>query len=348
MTTLDTIRLQFPKEAISSFSRNDFRISSSDKYQGQDYLYTQYEQKGLNEYGISRILVDNDKADITLSGKVLLDNYSKGISLNSIDEVFDNINKVSAFKINSNKAIDTSHILRCDYTNNIKPKYSTKDSVESFLLMRTANNTSVDVYTKRSNVGCVLDRSIKSEKRRIIFYDKHLELLLKSSSAFLNNCKSSTKVLNDFKGVLRVEQNLTSFKSMKNQFKTIDTKLLSILGSVEKPNYKVVKKVIEDSKQLDIFNESYFNESISSIFKRKGAENILRECNYDLDIVAQFLDHIQRYSTKKKQTKRSNTYKWLNYCKGVLQETLEKRFIEDNNVRPIYISTHILNLLKTA
>lgn len=348
MTTLDTIRMQFPKEALKTFSRNNDKILASDKYLGPDYLYTQYEQKGLNEYGINRILVDNDKVDITLSGKVLLDNYSKGISLDSIEQVFDNINKVSAFKIKKNKAIDTSHILRCDYTNNIKPIYTTKDSVESFLLMRTANNTNVDVYTKKSNVGCVLDRSIKTEKRRLIFYDKHLELLLKSSSAFLSNCKDSNKVLNDFKGVLRVEQNLTSFKSMKNQFKTIDTRLLSILGSVEKPNYKVVKKVIEDSKQLTIFNEPLFNESISNIFKRKGAEHILKECHYDLDIVAKFLNHIQRYSTKKDETIRSNTYKWTNYCKGVLQETLQRRFEVTKHTKPIDISTHILNLLKTA
>jgi hypothetical protein len=348
MITLDTIRMQFPKDTLKTFSRNDSRILASDKYLGSDYLYTQYEQRGLKEHGINRILVDSDKVDITLSGKVLLDNYAKGISLDSIEQVFDNINKVSAFDIDSNKAIDQSHILRCDYTQNIKPNYSLKDSVESMLLMRTANNTNVDVYTKRGNVGCVIDRSIKSEKRRLIMYDKLKELMLKSSSAFLHNCKDSAKVVNSFKGVLRIEQNMTSLKTIKKQFKTIDTRLLSVLNSLEKPNYNVLKKVIDDSKQLAIFNEPLFNESISNIFKRKGAEQILKECHYDLDIVAKFIDHVQRHSTKKDETIRSNTYKWTNYCKGVLQETLQRRFEQSHNVKPIDISTHILNLLKSA
>ena len=348
MIALDSIKIQIPNECIMSYSDNDARIHTSDKSIGGVHHYTLREQKGLKNFGIKSQTMFADKFNLHISAKVLLDDYSKGISLNTIEQAFDNISKVSLFEIDKNKAIEQGHLLTCDVTQNIKPMYDPVDCVEAMLLMKTARNTTIDTWTKRHNTGCAIDRSIKSEKRRLIMYDKIKELMLKSSRHFLFNCKDGKQVQNSFKDVLRVEQNLTSLKSMRKQFKTIDTGLLPILKSVENPNHNVLSKVMNDAKQIDIFNEIDYNMTANEFVKFKGLERILRECHYDFDMIRVLFNRMQDHLPKSHESKSRTTRRYLSQCKDVYQNLMQRKFKQVKKVTPYDISKHILELLKSA
>ena len=348
MIALDSIKLQIPNECIMSFSDNDPRMLTSDKSLGGDYLYTLREQKGLKDFGVKSQTMFADKFNLCISAKVLLDDYSKGININTIEQAFQNIKKVSAFDFNINDCIDKAEVLTCDVTQNITPEHPPLDCVEAMLLMKTARNTTVNTWTKRHNTGVEIDRSIQTEKRRLIMYDKIKELMRKSAYGFLHNCKDGKQVQNSFTDVLRVEQNLTSKKSMRTQFKVIDNNLLPMLNSVENPNHNVLKKVMTESKQLDIFNEIDYSQTINEFIKVKGIEQILKECHYDFDIVASLFNRMQKDSHKKQDSKNRSTRRYVNQFKDVYQQMMQKRFLESHHATPYQISQHILELLKSA
>ena len=70
------------------------------------------------------------------------------------------------------------------------------------------------------------------KKDRIIFYDKSIELRKDKS---LKNSGYCNKVLTDFFGVNRFEQNITSLKDIRHYYQ--NTGITEVLNSTTKANY---------------------------------------------------------------------------------------------------------------
>ena len=199
-------------------------------------------QKGYAGFGIGATKVSEDSVLLNLSAKVLLDDYLEGINQNTIAQAFENYNKVSNVMLNIDKALE-GQFLTCDSFQMIRPNYSISDCINSLTLLRTNNNFDVQLYEKQHNEGAVLTHQIKTEKRRLILYNKHKELMLKGKSKFLANCKAPAKILSSTKGQLRVEQNNASIRSIRNRFLTTTPNNYGGLAIQPKPQLQFYAKV---------------------------------------------------------------------------------------------------------
>ena len=336
MIRLDSIKVKLPIDSIidiRNLNANNM-IHTTQKVEGIEY--SSLTQKGFAGYGIGQTKVNEDSVLLNLSAKVLLDNYLEGINQNTIAQAFENYNKVSNVMLDIDKALE-GQFLTCDSFQMIKPKYSISDCINSLTLLRTNNNFDVQLYEKKHNEGAVLTHQIKTEKRRLILYNKHIELMLKGQSKFLASCKAPAKILSATKGQLRVEQNNSSLRSIRNRFMATTPTIMGVLQSAENPNYNFMQKYTSSIKQLDIFNTTY--KSIDSCLKDFGRIGLLKECNYDFAIIKTYL--MQNIGVSKRQINRQ-----IKQIKETYKNLQVKKDLKDKN--PYFITNHILELIKEA
>jgi len=354
MIRLDSIKVKLPIDSIADIKNFNAMnmIHTTQKIQGVEH--SSLTQKGYAGFGIGATKVSEDSVLLNLSAKVLLDNYLEGINQNTIAQAFENYNKVSNVMLNIDKALE-GQFLTCDSFQMIRPNYSISDCINSLTLLRTNNNFDVQLYEQQHNEGAVLTHQIKTEKRRLILYNKHKELMLKGKSKFLANCKAPAKILSSTKGLLRVEQNNASIRSIRNRFLittptkelphldiefgaiTKKPKIMEVLQSSQNPNYNFMQKYTSSIKQLDIFNSRY--KSIDSCLKDLGRIGLLKECNYDFTIVRTYL--MQNIGVSKRQINRQ-----LKQMKETYKNLQMKKNLEDKN--PYNITNHLLELIKEA
>ena len=336
MIRLDSIKVKLPIDSIADIKNFNAMnmIHTTQKIQGVEH--SSLTQKGYAGYGIGATKVSEDSVLLNLSAKVLLDDYLEGINQNTIAQAFENYNKVSNVMLNIDKALE-GQFLTCDSFQMIRPNYSISDCINSLTLLRTNNNFDVQLYEKQHNEGAVLTHQIKTEKRRLILYNKHKELMLKGKSKFLTNCKAPAKILSSTKGQLRVEQNNASIKSIRNRFLTTNPTIMGVLQSSQNPNYNFMQKYSSSIKQLDIFNTSY--KSIDSCLKDFGRIGLLKECNYDFAIIKTYL--MQNIGVSKRQINRQ-----LKQIKETYKNLQMQKDLKDKN--PYHITNHLLELIRLA
>ena len=127
----------------------------------------------------------------------------------------------------------------------------------------------------------------------MIIYDKYTELIAKKENkTFLESCAKPNKILAAAKGIIRVEQNNTSFASLRTRLKISNNGIMSVLNSNENPNYKLLDAItsLHSLEQLELF-EKYRNKemSIGEIVRMEGMRNIVIQCNYDRILIQEFL-----------------------------------------------------------
>jgi len=162
-------------------------------------------------------------------------------------------------------------------------------------------------------------------------------LMLKGQSKFLASCKAPAKILSATKGQLRVEQNNSSLRSIRNRFMATTPTIMGVLQSGQNPNFNFMQKYTSSIKQLDIFNTTY--KSIDSCLKDFGRIGLLKECNYDFAIIKTYL--MQNIGVSKRQINRQ-----IKQIKETYKNLQVKKDLKDKN--PYFITNHILELIKEA
>jgi len=253
-----------------------------------------------------------------------------------------NFNRVSPVVVNIPKVIASSKFLTCDSTQMIFPKYELRKCCKSLLALRTNRRCKVHPYNKKYNVGIEFNSSIQKEKRRLILYDKYTSLVhgRKDVRAFLANCKNPDLVIKSCIGALRVEQSHTSFKAMKKRFNVADNSLLSVLNSAENANYNYLDSVVQESMQLDLFLDSYGDARLMDIEKIEGRKGIIRQLDYDIDMIRNFIDD--------KLKSRTVKYKYYKIYEGVLNGLMADELKESLGTSTSDINSHIFELIKTS
>ena len=150
----------------------------------------------------------------------------------------------------------------------------------------------------------------------MIFYDKYKELI---------SCKSEGLKIEDFKGVLRCEQNLTSFKTMRKAFKLSGRKLrlLDILNSKEKVNYRLFQEITKGKK---LYVKSVDN--IKDLKMLSLVYFLCEKCGYDLKEIK---DYLLLYVDKRQ------VYRYMREIKGLMNniDKIEKAVEEVEEVREL-------------
>ena len=293
MISIDSNKILIPFDCIDSFDSDAF--FNKPIYKAGNLLQNKYTANGIIP-GLKSIEVNPtaNKVVIETSAKILKDNYLQGINVNTIEQYVDSINSTNLIHIKRAK-IDQAQLLSVDTTQNIawNDRTSFSDLIHSIQLCSVNPKYSNDLFNERNNKGLVFTGNQKSIKCRMIIYDKYTELIAKKENKlFLESCNNPNKLLNQAKGIIRVEQNNTSFKAIRTRLKVADNNIVNVLNSNENPNLKLLDTItsLHSLEQLELF-ERYRNKqmTIGEIVRMEGMRNIIEKCAYDKNLLKEFL-----------------------------------------------------------
>jgi hypothetical protein len=313
MVRLDSVKVEIPIEYLKWFRDdvyNEAYLVSNGEVVKDDRVLKDDVKKipGLKEITIKGL---HKKIHIETSGKILREKYYEGLNLNTVEYWLDTINKSGLIKIDR-KALSDMDVLRCDVSDNLKVKGSINKYLNALSICAFNDRFLVSRYAG----GVVFTKQVKSYKSRMIFYDKYKELMAGKNEGIK---------VDDFKNVLRCEQNFTSFKTMRKAFRIPNRKLrlLDILQSKEKVNYKTFEEITTGRK---LFIKDVDN--IKDLKMLCMAWFLCFKCNYD---IKEIKDYLLMYVDKRQVYRYMKEIKfWINNI-----DKIEKAVKEVEEVREL-------------
>jgi hypothetical protein len=262
--------------------------------------------------GISGILIDAKKETIkfSTSAKLLGDKYLEGINPNTFGQFIDLINEIDIVELDAAAVYSMGIFHKVDTTNNVdmSPIYdlnkSWKEVLDLLDIAKLNNRFSVHPYDKAHNQG-ITYKGDQQEKNRLIMYRKYLDLLVTSgpkgtsNRLFLQNIKDPNKFLQSTKNILRVEQNHTTFQSIRTRCKTESNFVGDVLDNGINPNPGMLDKITQPHREnqlLMVFQEyDPLTHTIQDIVELEGMKNLIRNANYCEQTLKRL---IRRYTTE--------------------------------------------------
>jgi len=256
MVRLDSVKILLPNECLNWVS--DRGIIETNKRGGNGDVIkdkTSFTHTGVR--GLKNIHIDRMRhtTTIEMSSKILEGNYIEGINKNTITEAIEKINCTNLVRLDLNRVLDNGSFLKIDITDNIKLDNQKKGQ----LLYRTLANIPLaqkyhtDFWNHNSNLGVVWKGNQKTKKDRFVCYDKSIELRKDKS---LKKTDYQNKVLTDFLGVNRFEQNITSLKDIRHYYQ--NSGITEVLNSTTKANYLKFTKMVNRNTDIDLRLFGYF------------------------------------------------------------------------------------------
>ena len=345
MISIDSNKILLPFDCLDAFNPDAFD-NSTRKRKGQ-ILQDKYTVKSPIP-GLKSIEVNPgaNKVIIETSAKILKDNYLQGLNLNTLEQYTDTINSTGLVHI-KRANIDQAKILAVDTTQNIawNERTSFSDLIHSIQLCSVNPKYSNDLFNTRNNQGLVFTGNQTSIKCRMTIYNKYIELIAKKENKlFLESCNNPNKLLDQAKGIIRVEQNNTSFASIRSRLKVADNNIVSVLNSNENPNFKLFESItsLHSLEQLELF-ERYRNKdmTIGEIVRMEGMRNIIEKCNYDKILLKEFL---------KSLSDKWDAWYYDRNGKPGFKTVLQRMRFEKHNTESFYFKTFndFKELLKVA
>ena len=293
MIRIDSIKIEAPNDILS-----DIDISCFDQQIIKDTTSGQIKSNLLKlkdeskKVGLNSILINEKKNTVimTLSSKILKENYFELININTVGQVFDEINKTGIIKIDDSQA-NNIIIHSADFTTNLKGTKQPKDYIQALQLMSLNSNYIVTPYTgtgqDKNKNGIVFRGRQKSFKERCIMYHKFDEII--KDKNFIKSLKSPLQVINQFSNVLRIENNVCQHRKIR-EYTLTDNTLISVLNSqAVLPNYKLFQKIKNLSGvQTDLFS---FDPDMKLLQLEKiyGQQTIIKELCFDFGLIKEFI-----------------------------------------------------------
>lgn len=340
MITLDSNKIEAPSSVLRSF--NDSGIARNYSVIDGEVLKDTFTINGLGA-GFNYFEYNTKKETVILStsAKILGDDYLRGISINNIERVIDEVNTIGRgkFELDRARVIDEGRFLSIDTTNNVEISQHPYSYLEAFRSYKSSIKYKTDFHNEKDNQGIVYQGRQKSFKERLIFYNKFIELTQKSDNAtFLKGLNNPVRMLDECKKILRVEQNSVQLRKIRERLNIGQSSVLAVLESPMKVNYNLAMKIIKGAEQLSIFDDLGNFTRFSDFEKYKGQESIIKECGYDLDVISDLMKHFYSEGT--------NYSRQLREYRNLVFTILEKERISkggDSN-----LVDEVLNLLKAS
>lgn len=227
-----------------------------------------------------------NEAIIEFSSKVLLDDYPKLISWETINQCLENIRDKHFCKLEINEIINDSDMMSGDITNDIDGIYLPSDFRPILMaFIRHLNKYHIQKY---GNSGYTIDKEVTSgsAKLRLTIYNKHKELLKATNRKFINSLANPDLLMSYFSDKYRIETNVMTLDHLRQYCETSDTSLVNILTSKANPLLKIFDIVFVEDVQANDYPEN----NISSIFDYTKINQIrtalvMKECGNDLEKV---------------------------------------------------------------
>lgn len=263
--------------------------------------------------GLNGISIDNirQQVNINTSAKLLGEKYLEGINENTYNQFIDSINQIGIIELNANKVFEQGIFQKIDTTNNVDmtPIYDLDQNwseVVAYLEIAKLNTRfEYKAYNTKHNQGITYKGDQKTEKNRLIMYRKYLDLSVStdrkgiSNKLFFQTIKNPIKFLESTKNIIRVEQNHTSYNSIRKRLNINSNLICEVLTNGKNPNPDMLEKITQPHREnqlLMLFND-YNPEThkIQDIIELEGMKNLIRNANYCENTLKTL---IKRYTTK--------------------------------------------------
>lgn len=350
MVSLDTLKMQVPAESVRGADLDIFRKST---IENPKTGHTEVLRKAMHEYLPSGIVgikyKDERDFELTISAKILKENYLQGINLNTFEQAIQGVSPV--LDIDLGILWDMNPIIHlCDSTDNIeleRLQTNQKGVCDALKIAKTNNFFHLHSYETSKKLGVEFRGGQKSKKNRFIAYDKYLDLYKGANQKFMDSLSNASrlKMLEDAKKIIRIETNHSNYSTIRDRFGITENRLQNVLLSSKPVNYDFLKKVISPrSKQMCLFDEyKSSNLNYKDYIERKGIEHIIIELEYDETNVREFLKMIAgenfKYIYKRKK---------VNNIRAILKEMQSQRMGNDISEVSQIVQRLMNELLKVA
>jgi len=296
MITFDKIKIVTKMDYIEIGNENVFEKRENKHKNSTIFVYNQGKPYSLFVHLTPAL----NKAVIEFSGKILLDNYPKLISFETINQCLQNINRLGFCKLQIEDIINDSELVKCDITKDIE--LNLKSNIKKVIISQLSNQQKF-ITRKYSTTGYTVNKDVKTKKYqlRLSLYDKHEELLISGNSDFLNLLVDPKTIINYFEKKYRIETNLITKVQIRKYLGLADNTLVNALKSNANPLLEIFNQIF-DSNLKDITGESktrnlYDYESLNQL---KDCL-IVKACDNDLNKVHNVLNHYLAVNTNKRK-----------------------------------------------
>lgn len=241
MTSLDTLEFTTHTDFIQSMDSNCFNLSEIHKPNGltlENYSLIN-KTSGVNKININQTF---GTVRIQATSKILGQNYMQGISINTLDQFINEINKTG---IILDKDFTSDCLLKLIHVKNDLKLINTPIEYINTLDQLIAPNFNKTKY----NTGIVFNEKIYSTPIRFTCYTKESEI--KGNKSFYDIYPQLVK---DFDGILRTESKLPKGATIRKYFKSDN--LIDVLNS-KNLNYTLLDKVIHKQTNFKPFINTY-------------------------------------------------------------------------------------------
>lgn len=219
-----------------------------------------------------KVNYEDDELVIEFTGKLVGKHYQKLISLETIDEYFETINKIGICTLDIDGIVHNAEVVSCDVTRDVDC-----ENIPRMTKFINGNVKNRNRYVCRAKVNgnFIIEKNVDSPayKRRLTIYDKYREMNLTKNRQFR---KMFDIPDDEFKDKCRLEMNLTSKEQIRAALRIEDTDLMTVLSASADPITEFLDEVLADTP-----------ESSVKLTNRKEyyASLVLRDCNYNLEAV---------------------------------------------------------------
>lgn len=301
------MKIHAPADIITDYNTGAFRTTYGTLTGCTDINSTISTANGTIS-GLKSIKIDHSKNDLQLelSAKILLDDYYKLINLDTIEQVFDTVNRSGIVTIDKAR-INEFDVHSLDTTKNIKCSYTVSNVLDNLALITQNTKYIKEPYRgtgeNKHKTGLVFRGKQKTFKERMLFYDKREEML--HDKKYLQSVRNAVGVVRQFEGVLRNECNIATYAKAREYFGTGDMNLLNILKSEQNPNWTIWKRIKGTSCiQTELFTypeEMAWHELVYYY----GLKNICLDCGNDLSIIKDLIKkHVGKNTNISPQVKK--------------------------------------------
>lgn len=316
MLKVDSFKMSIPIEAVNTIAFNQFEVHKTTKNKGSHY--ETYQQSHITT-GINSIEVRQTTGEIILQGsaKCLKNNYLDLISLNNIEQVFSAAGSTGLIQFNIPQAIEQGVFLSldpCKHIDTTQAGYTKKEAYNVLNTVPIGAKYQRTGYNTKHNLGVVFKGDQKSQKFRLIAYDKSLDLQAGKNKNFISNISNLGPMLNEVRNQLRFEQNITSFAAARTRLHTMNNTIQSILNTAAEPVSKLFTQITTEpsAAQLQLFEND--NMTLIQLERYWGMKHIIETFNYNENSIKEYLKHkLQNLSAKSFQ------YHWYHRYKPMIK-----------------------------
>lgn len=312
MISLDSLNLKIPRE-----SGWDLKLEYLDRTEGtkakKDGIFDIERTKEITyeipkdslPKGLNKVVIEpSGSLRLEMSAKILQSNYLQGITENTIEQVWDSIQKIDCVRSFPKDLIQYSTILKCDCSTVLYLDQAISPIIDAFNYYPINSKYRVQEFHKGESLRYRHTGSSVSES--ILFYDKRIEMNKKEKKnpSFLNSVLSK---VDPNKNLLRVETNFTKYSDIRNVFNVSNNinytgvSLIGVLQSKkENPLIKIYNKIMTSNNE-EIINDRLFDEdyikrlrglTFEKICFKEGLNNIVEKNQRDIKRIREYFKHL--------------------------------------------------------